>query len=91
VSDEKIYDAFWRDAPKWVESAVRSNWPQESSFRVRGMKEYHLGFYSVAVDHKEGGFGAARILSGDELRRDPKPLVEMWARELEHELRQFRG
>ena len=58
---------------------------------IRGVKEYHLGFYSVAVEHKEGGFGAARILSGDELSRDPKPLVEMWAREFEHELGHFRG
>ena len=36
MSDEKIYDAFWRGAPERAESAVRSNWPQKSSFRVGG-------------------------------------------------------
>jgi hypothetical protein len=66
VSDEKIYDTYWRDAPEWAENAVRLNWPQKSSFRVRDVKEYDLGYYSVAVEHNEGGHRADRILSGPE-------------------------
>lgn len=80
-----VYDSRWATAPAWVQRAVYDNWPQDSGFKVLGVKE-RLGDYAVAIETKEpdaegNHHWMAKVITWSSIHRHPKQLMEMFARD----------